>query len=289
MKRTLFVCLLALGILVSGASAAVLTNLQKGQLRAMGLAWSNDLGGFNVADRIAYLDSDGTFEGPMNVSAQTVVYRAIVNDDVSASAAIARSKLAADSRTWSVPMSSLFDASSKTGLFGNTNFIGAVGLPSENSWTFMVRPWPTTALVPQMYVAAGHENAGTLLFEWTVPSNYTTGDSIDIIALFRDGNGSALNTMAISAWKQDYQGTMSILVNPRSAVCTGSTAFGQNWPVSDNVQGTLRAQMIGGNLALLSPGDKIIVNVAVQSDDRGVAGGTWIFIPQIQFSMKIRG
>jgi len=210
----------------------------------------------------------GAITGALDISGATVTYRAIVNADVSASAAIARSKLAEDAlAVCGVPLTICKNADGTT--LANAAAAGVFGITSGG--------FGSGTLVLAGEAASGNSKTNTLMFEFILPPSYVAAGDVKLVVTAKETVGAATVASTLSAEAYESDGEGAVGANLYNAFDT--TDITTSWQTCTSVI----------TAAGLAAGDRLVVFVRVVTNDTGGAVGTIVHIGKVELQCDIKG
>lgn len=210
--------------------------------------------------------------GKTETNKQIITHRildaTILNADVNADAAIARSKLAEDTvQTYGIPLQTLKNddgtslaAAAAAGKFGISS--GGLG---------------TGTLTLDGEAASGASKTSTAMFEFVLPPEYVSGGDVNLVVTAFESVGAA--TVATTFSCEAYESTKEGAVGSNLAGAPDVTDITPSWQTS-----TTAITATG-----LVAGDRLTVFIRLVSDDAGGAIGTIHQIGAVYLTVDIKG
>lgn len=214
------------------------------------------------------ISSTDTHTGTLDVSGATVTYRSILNADINASAAIARSKLAEDALAeYGIPFTALRNASA----------LALVAAAEDNEFGLTSAGFGTGTLVIDGDPASNESETSTLMFEFVLPPEYVAAGDVQLVVQAKESVGAATvsTTLSAEAYEVDGQGGAGSDI----AGAPDVTDITTSWQTSTT------AITASGLVA----GDRLIVFVRIVTNDTGGAVGTVAQIGEVSIKCDIKG
>ncbi len=210
----------------------------------------------------------GAVTGTWDISGATVTYRSILNADVNASAAIARSKLAEDALAeYGIPFTAL----------RNSSALALVAAAEDNEFGLTSAGFGTGTMVIDGDPASGESETSTLMFEYVLPPEYVAAGDVRLVVEAREsvGAATAATTISCEAYESDGQAGAGADLTAAFDVTDVDTS----WATSTSVI----------TAAGLVAGDRLIVFVRIITDDTAGTVATVAQIGEVKLLLDIKG
>ena len=223
--------------------------------------------GGSLTDGTATLTA-GAVTGTLDISGATVTYRSILNADVNASAAIARSKLAEDALA-------VYGIAAHE--FRNDDGSGLIAAAENDLFGFTSAGMGTGTLTIDGDPASNESETSTGMFEFALPPEYVDAGDVQLLVTLRESVGAATvaTTFSCEAYEDDGEGGVGANLAGSPDVTDVTTSW-QTSTTAITAAGLVR-------------GDKLRVFIRLVANDTGGAVGTIAQIGSIKIKIDVKG
>lgn len=195
----------------TGDTATTITNAAMGQASTITIPDPGD-----AAANFVLSKGTQTLAGTYDISGATVTYRAIVNADIAAGAAIVRSKLAEDAlQRYPIPLT-LLRKSAGAAMVDDTL--------ADDEFALALVGWGTGTLTMVTNSAQNNTKTATALYEFCIPPEYVAAGDVRLVVQAKSaavaGGGTISGTVDAEVYKLGDDGTASADLNETAAQAT---------------------------------------------------------------------